>query len=199
MIDSVALQKMLFADREATFFRLRGGYPIPLAGATWWAVLGMMGYFLRSRNLWILLAFVTSGAIFPLALLFARLFKVDFMHDKSAAMDILFPTFASMMLFWPIAISTYWSYPQLVPLVLAIGMSIHWPVIGWTYGRTGIYTTHAVVRAVACFALWNWWPSSRFTVLPYAVSAIYLLTVGAILVASSPEKKKLRLKGTTAG
>jgi hypothetical protein len=199
MIDSVALQKMLFADREATFFRLRGGYPIPLAGAAWWAVLGMMGYFLRSRNLWILLAFVTSGAIFPLALLFARLFKVDFMHDKSAAMDILFPTFASMMLFWPIAISTYWSYPQLVPLVLAIGMSIHWPVIGWTYGRTGIYTTHAVVRAVACFALWNWWPSSRFTVLPYAVSAIYLLTVGAILVASSPEKKKLRLKGTTAG
>jgi hypothetical protein len=199
MIDSVALQKMLFADREATFFRLRGGYPIPLAGATWWAVLGMMGYFLRSRNLWILLAFVTSGAIFPLALLFARLFKVDFMHDKSAAMDILFPTFASMMLFWPIAISTYWSYPQLVPLVLAIGMSIHWPVIGWTYGRTGIYTAHAVVRAVACFALWNWWPSSRFTVLPCAVSAIYLLTVGAILVASSPEKQKLRLKGTTAG
>jgi hypothetical protein len=199
MGDSVDLKQALFADREAGFFRLRGGYPIPLAGATWWAILGTMGYFLHSRNLWIFLAFVTSGAIFPLALLFARLFKVDFMHDKSAAMDILFPTFASMMLFWPIAISTYWSYPQLVPLVLAIGMSIHWPVIGWTYGRTGIYTTHAVVRAVACFALWNWWPSSRFTVLPYAVSAIYLLTVGAILVASSPEKKKLRLKGTTAG
>ena len=162
------------------------------------AILGTMGYFLHSRNLWIFLAFVTSGAIFPLAILFARLFKADFLHDKTAATDVLLPAFASMLLFWPIAISAYWTYPQLVPLVLAIGMSIHWPVIGWLYARTAIYITHAVVRAVACFALWNWWPSSRFTVLPFTVSAIYLLTVWAILVASSPEKLKSRLKDATA-
>ena len=198
MIGYVELKKLLLADREASFFRLRGGYPIPLAGATWWAILGTMGYFLHSRNLWIFLAFVTSGAIFPLALLFARIFKVDFMHDKTAATDVLLPAFTSMLLFWPIAISAYWTYPQLVPLVLAIGMSIHWPVIGWLYARTAIYITHAVVRAVACFVLWNWWPSSRFTVLPFTVSAIYLLTVCAILVASSPEKLKSRLKDATA-
>jgi hypothetical protein len=190
MIDSTELKKLLFAEREATFFRLRGGYPIPLAGATWWAFLGVLGHVLHSRHGWIFLAFVTSGAIFPLALLFARIFKVDFMHDKSAVMDVLFPTFASMLLFWPIAISAFWAYPQLVPLVLAIGMSIHWPVIGWTYGRTAIYVTHSVVRAIACFILWNWWPSTRFTVLPFTVSAIYLLTVVVILVASSPEKAK---------
>jgi hypothetical protein len=198
MIDSVELKKLLLVNREASFFRLRGGYPVPLAGATWWAILGTMGYFLHSRNLWIFLAFVTSGAIFPLAILLARLFKVDFIHDKTAATDVLLPAFASMLLFWPIAISAYWTYPQLVPLVLAIGMSIHWPVIGWLYANTAIYITHAVVRAVACFALWNWWPSSRFTVLPFTVSAIYLLTVWTILVASSPEKLKSRLKDATA-
>ena len=199
MIDSVELKKLLLADREATFFRLRGGYPIPLAGATWWALLGAMGCLIHSRNLWIFLAFVTSGAIFPLALLFARLLRVDFMHDKSVAMDVLFPTFASMLLFWPIAISAFWSYPQLVPLVLAIGMSIHWPVIGWTYGRTAIFVTHAVVRAIACFVLWNWWPSTRFTVLPFTVSAIYLLTVCVIFAASSPARRKPGLAGTTTG
>jgi hypothetical protein len=198
MRDSVDLKPALFADREAGFFRLRGGYPIPLAGATWWAILGTMGFFVHSRALWIFLAFVTSGALFPLALLFARLFKVDIMHDKAASADVLFPAFASMLIFWPIAISAYWTYPQLVPLVLAIGMSIHWPVIGWVYARTAIYTTHAVVRAVACFILWNWWPSSRFTVLPYMVSAIYLMTVCAILIASSPEKQKPGLKAATA-
>jgi hypothetical protein len=198
MRDSVDLKPALFADREAGFFRLRGGYPIPLAGATWWAILGTMGFFVHSRGLWIFLAFVTSGALFPLALLFARLFKVDIMHDKAASADVLFPAFASMLIFWPIAISAYWTYPQLVPLVLAIGMSIHWPVIGWMYARTAIYTTHAVVRAVACFILWNWLPSSRFTVLPYTVSAIYLMTVCAILVASSPEKQKPELKAATA-
>jgi hypothetical protein len=132
------LEQALFLEREASFFRLRGGYPI-----------------------------------FPLALLFARTFNIDFMRDKTAVMDALFPAFVSMLLFWPIAISAYWTYPQLVPLVLAIGMSIHWPVIGWTYGRTAI-------RAAACFVLWNWWPSTRFTVLPYTVSAIYCGTVCAI-------------------
>jgi hypothetical protein len=112
MQSSTELKQALFIDRDASFFRLRGGYPIPLAGATWWATLGMAGYLLPSRGQWILFAFVTSGAIFPLALLFARLFKVDFMRDKTAAGDILFPTFASMLLFWPIAISAFWNLPS---------------------------------------------------------------------------------------
>jgi hypothetical protein len=189
-VKSEELKQALLHNREAGFFRLRGGYPIPLAGATWWAILGTMGHLVPSVGLWIFLAFVTSGAIFPLALLFARIFKVDFMHDKTAVTDVLFPTLVSMMVFWPIAISAYWTYPQLVPLILAIGMSIHWPVIGWMYARTAIYTSHAVIRAVACFVLWNWWPSTRFTLLPFVVSAIYLATVCVILVASSPQRQK---------
>jgi hypothetical protein len=199
MQDSMDLKHALFADREASFFRLRGGYPIPLAGATWWAFLGTAGYLLHSRGQWILLAFVTSGAIFPLALLFAKLFKIDFMHDKTAITDLLFPALASMLIFWPIAISAFWTYPQLVPLILAIGMSTHWPVIGWMYGRTAIFATHAVVRAVACFVLWNWWPASRFTVLPYTVCAIYFATVCAILIASSPKKHNQASNVTAEG
>jgi hypothetical protein len=89
-----------------------------------------------------------------------------------------------MLLFWPIAVAAWWSHPPLVPLVLAIGMAIHWPVIGWTYGRTALFTAHAVVRAVACFAIWQWMPAHRYTLLPLAVSAVYLATVVAILVDS---------------
>jgi predicted membrane protein len=90
-----------------------------------------------------------------------------------------------MLLFWPVAIAAFWSYPPLVPLVLAIGLSLHWPVIGWYYARAGIYITHAVIRAIACVILWNWWPSTRFTLLPFTVAAAYLLTAVAILIASS--------------
>ena len=113
MFDSVELKKLLYADREAAFFRLRGGYPIPLAGATWWAMLGTMGYFVHNPNAWIILTFYSSGLLFPLALLYARIFKIDFMHDKSAALDVLVPTFVSMLLFWPVAIAAFWSYPPL--------------------------------------------------------------------------------------
>jgi hypothetical protein len=153
---------------------------------------------LHSRGQWILLAFVTSGGIFPLALLFAKLFRVNFMGDKTAVTDLLFPAFASMLLFWPIAISAFWTYPQLVPLVLAIGMSLHWPIIGWMYGRTAIFTTHAVVRAIVCFVLWNWWPSSRFTLLPFAVCALYLATIVAIFIAARPEEQKSKPESATA-
>lgn len=198
MNDSTELKQVLFAEREASFFRLKGGFPIPLAGAVWWAILGTIGYLLPSRHLWIFIAFVTSGAIFPLALLFAKLFRNDFMRDRTAVSGVLFPAFTSMLLFWPIAISAWWSYPQLVPLILGIGMSIHWPVIGWMYGRSMIYTTHAVVRAVTCFVLWNWFPSSRFTLLPFAVAVIYLLTVFAILLASSTGRTVPTQEGTTA-
>ena len=199
MMDSVGLRRALLAEREASFFRLRGAYPIPLAGATWWAMLGAAGYVLHSRGQWIMLAFVTSGAIFPLAVLYARLFKNNFMRDKTAVMDLLWPGLTSMMLFWPIAISAFWTYPQLVPLVMAVGMSIFWPVVGWMYGHTALFTTHAVVRAVVCFVLWNWVPSSRFTLLPLSVTAIYLVTVGAIFVASSPARQKARLEDVTTG
>ena len=125
-------------------------------------------------------------------LLLARLFRNNFMRDRTAVTDLLFPAFGSMMLFWPIAISAWWSYPELVPLILAVGMSILWPVVGWTYGRTVLFSVHAAVRAVVCFALWNWFPSTRFTLLPLAVSAIYLVTVVAILIASSEERRAER-------
>ena len=175
-----ALRAELRAERNAAYARLRGGYPIPLAGAVWWAGLGAAGYALPPGQ-WIFAAFVSSGLIFPLALLFARLFRVDFMRDRSAVGDVILPAFISMLIFWPIAISAWWSHAPLVPLVLGIGMAIHWPVIGWTYDRTALFSAHAVARAVVCFAVWNWLPDHRFTLLPLAVSAIYLATVVAIL------------------
>lgn len=197
MADSKVLKQTLFAEREASFFRLRGGYPIPIAGAIWWAALGAAGYLLHSRNLWIFVAFVTSGVVFPLAVLLARLLRNNFMRDRTAVTDLLFPAFGSMMLFWPIAISAWWSYPDLVPLILAVGMSILWPVVGWTYGRTALFSAHAAARAVVCFVLWNWFPSTRFTLLPLAVSAIYLATAFVILITSS-EGRQVRTQADVA-
>ena len=57
----------------------------------------------------------------------------------------------------------WWAEVQLVPLVLAIGMSLHWPVIGWSYGRTTLFAAHAVVRAIVVFLIWWLVPDGRFT------------------------------------
>ena len=195
-LSTAALKRALLVERESSFFRLRGGYPIPLAGAIWWACLGFAGLHLRHHDQWIMFAFYTSGLIFPLALLLARVTRNGFMQDRTAVSDALFPAFASMLVFWPIAISAFRSYPELVPLILGIGMSVHWPVIGWMYGRTAIFTTHAVVRAIGCFVVWNWFPQGRFTVLPFCVCGIYLVTVAAIAVASSDGYKARWLRAS---
>jgi hypothetical protein len=175
------LRAQLLADRLASFHRLKGGFPIPLAGAVYWAMLAIAGLYLPLRG-WMVIAMWGSGMIFPLALLFAKLFRNEFMKDKTAAGDVLLPTFISMFLFWPMLIAAVWTSPDLAPLILAIGMSIHWPVIGWSYGKTALYTAHAVVRAVVVFAIWVWLPESRLTLLPLSVSVVYLLSVAAILV-----------------
>jgi hypothetical protein len=188
MDTALNLKQLVAAERDAAFFRLRGGYPIPLAGGIWWALLAVLGFRIQNRHLWIFIAFAMSGLIFPLALLLAKICRIDFMKDRTSVSDVVFPAMGSMLLFWPMACAAYTYYPQLVPLILSIGLSIMWPVVGWMYGRTAWFTTHAVVRAVVCFVLWVWYPAGRFTVLPLAVSLIYLVTVVATIVASSPSR-----------
>jgi len=102
------------------------------------------------------------------------------MKDRSAVTDVLDPAFIGMLLFWPVAIAAFWNYPALVPLILAIGMSQHWPIVGWSYGKTVLYSAHAIVRALLGFAIWNWLPSGRTTILPLSVALIYVSTVFAI-------------------
>lgn len=168
-------------DQLDSFIRLKGGFPFPLAGAIYWAALGLAGYSLSVQS-WNLAAFVFSGAIFPLAILLSKIFRSDFMKDKTATGDVLGPAFISMLLFYPIAFSAFWAAPQLVPLIVAIGMSQHWPIIGWGYGKPGIYSAHAIIRALGAFVIWNWIPEGRFTLLPFWVCAVYLGTVVAILI-----------------
>src|SRR4051812_24439177 len=93
-------------DQLGSFVRLKGGYTFPLAGAVYWAALGIAGYRLAPGD-WILAAFISSGTIFPLAWLLSRLAGVDFMKDKTATGDILGPAFTSMLLFYPIAFAAY--------------------------------------------------------------------------------------------
>ena len=60
-----------------------------------------------------------------------------------------------------------------MPLILAVGMSQHWPVIGWSYGKPALYSAHAIVRALGALAIWALIPDGRF-MIPFWVAAVYL-------------------------
>lgn len=177
------LKAALLAERHAAYGRLRGGFPILLAGATYWAALAVVGALAEPR-FWYPVALFGSGTIFPLAVLWARAFRNPFLKDRSAVTSVLFPTFVAMLLFWPMAIASLSEGRELFPLILAIGLSLHFPVIGWSYGRTTILTAHAVLRAAAVTAAWYVLPDQRLVAIPLIVVAAYLLTALVIVVDS---------------
>jgi hypothetical protein len=174
------LKAALLRERLDLYVRLRGGFTFPLAGAIWWSAAAVAGAYLPLKT-WALLAFIGSGFIFPIAIVLSKIFRVDFMNQKSAIDDAIGPAFTGMLLFWPMAFAAFWTAVELTPLILAIGMAMHWPIIGWTYGRTAIYSAHAIVRALAAFALWLAFPDQRTILVPASVAVVYLATVAAIL------------------
>ena len=176
-----SLRDQIRRDQLGSFVRLKGGFPFPLAGAIYWLALGVAGYSLPLES-WNLAAFIFSGAIFPLAIVLSKVFRSDFMKDSTATGDVLGPAFTSMLLFYAIAFPAYFHAPALVPLIVAVGMAQHWPVIGWSYGKPVLYSAHAVIRALGAAAIWVWLPDGRTTLLPFWVAFVYLGTVAAILM-----------------
>jgi hypothetical protein len=175
------LKPALLRERLALYQRLRGGISFPLAGALWWAAFAVLGAYLPIKQ-WALWAFIGSGLIFPIAIVVSRVMRIDFFNEKSSVDDVLPPAFIGMLLFWPMAFAAFWTAVELTPLILAIGMAMHWPTIGWSYGRTALYSAHAIVRAVAAFTLWLLFPEDRTVLVPASVSVVYLLTVVAIVI-----------------
>jgi len=183
----------LKAGRLAAYAEVRGGWPVPLAGATYWAVLAWLGGRIDPAN-WSLLAAVMSGAIFPLAIAYAALFRNPFMKVKGPDQGAVYMAMGAMLLFWPVAIAAMWNFNALTPLILAIGMSGHWPVFGWSYGRPLPFLFHVVVRAVVSFGIWQYMPEGRFTALPAAVAGIYLVTVALLFIDSGRVARRLTQK-----
>ncbi|AYB33234.1 DUF7010 family protein [Chryseolinea soli] len=182
------LKELLRQEKRNAFLKANGGLALPAAGFLYWLALGIAGLYLSPR-MWFPVAAFTSGLIFPLGLLLAKPLKSDIMN-KSALTDLLLPAFISMLMFWPLAFAGAQTNLSFVPLAIGVGMGIHWPVIGWVYGRW-LYLGHAVVRTVGATALWYAFPDARFVMVPLFVSGVYLITVFVI----KAEVKRVQAQG----
>ncbi|MFN3312178.1 MAG: DUF7010 family protein [Hyphomonas sp.] len=187
------LNAQLKQKRLESYARVRGGWPVPLAGAAYWAIITVLGHIVTPQD-WSWMAAALSGIIFPLAILFAAIFRNGFLKEKLPDQGVTFMAMAGMLMFWPFAAAAMWTQNDLVPLILAIGMSTHWPVFGWSYGRPAPFIGHMLVRAVVVTAIWIALPDARFTLLPLSVAVIYLLTVIVIYADSGTFRERLELQ-----
>lgn len=172
------LAAQLRAEKHRYFVAAGGGIALPVAGAIYWIGLAVASNYLDPAN-WAMIAAVFSGMIFPLGLLLQKPLASPFMKAKSPLSGAAMLSVASINLLWPVHAVIFNAAPEAAPLTLALGMTLHWPVIGWTYGSR-VAIVHAFVRAAVVSVLWFAVPEGRFDILPLAVAALYLLAAAGM-------------------
>jgi hypothetical protein len=172
------LKELLVLEKRNFLIKANGGIALPAAGFIYWLAAGIAGFYLNPQ-LWIFAVSCGSGLLFPLGMLLANPMKSD-ITAKSEISSLLLPALLSMLTFWPLVFATSKSNPSFAPLAIGIGMSIHWPVIGWVYGLNKSFIGHHIVRVAGCTAIWFLLPDHRFTLLPLFIALVYFITVFVI-------------------
>ncbi len=172
------LNTLFLNERKRYAVAAGGGISLPVAGGIYWAVVGMLGFYLPPSD-WAFVAAAGSGMIFPLGLLLQRPLRSPFMKAKSPLSGVTMAAIIAINLLWPVHFVLISAMPEAAPLALAIGMTLHWPIIGWGYASR-VCLLHALVRVAVVTVIWYALPELRFTGIPFAVSVLYLMAAGGI-------------------
>lgn len=168
-IDAQSLKR----EKARFFVETRGAVYLPMAGSIYWLALAIAGYFLPGRT-WCLVVLTATGLAFLLGLFVARPIVAK-LSLKSPLASLFLPALLPVALSYGITIPAFYTEISLVPLTWAIGLASHWPAFGWIYGNS-TYIVHAVVRTVLAAGIWFLLPEGRFTLLPLAISLVYVAT-----------------------
>ena len=115
--------------------------------------------------------------IFPLAVLFSKLFKADPFTKGNTIGELVGYTHMSVIaLSFPIVILTAIFLPDALIFVMAILYCLDFYVMTWSFG-TPLFGVHAVLRTILVTLIYFAIPAYRFTVLPFIISFLYLTTV----------------------
>jgi len=171
------LKELLIIEKRNFLIKANGGIALPAAGFIYWLGAGIAGFYLAPKA-WIPIACFCTGLIFPIGMLLAKPLKSDIMA-KSELGSLLLPALLSMLTFWPLAFAGAAGNPGFIPLAVGVGMGMHWPVVGWMYGGKS-FLAHFLIRTIGSTALWYALPDDRFTIIPFFVAGVYLITIFGI-------------------
>ena len=148
---------------------------LPIAGAIVWSLAAVFGCLLAFKPALLALVFST-GAIFPLALLIARLRKEELLNNTNPLTRLMGACVLMVNLLWALHIPLLMKAPIFVPLSLGIGLGLHWVVYSWIIGHPLGYV-HAIVRTLGLVAAWFLFPSNVITACALVVVATYCITL----------------------
>ncbi len=184
-VSDITFSTRLVEERKKFFLSTNGGISLPLAGMLYWFGLAVLGLFV-SDFYWTIISLYASGLIFPTAIWLSKATNSKILSKNPLGKTAIY-AMMGMFLSYPMIIIGGMNDIGIFPLFLAIGMSIHWPVISWMYGSKSCFW-HPVVRLVLSVSIWILFPDLKYTLLPLTVAIIYLLTI----IGIKAELKKLR-------
>lgn len=176
---NLSFTQQLDLERARFAIAANGVVCAPAAGGIYWTALAALAPYVDAYA-WCFVAFIGSGLIFPLALALQKPLRCNMMIKGNPLGGPGAYAFANMALCWAITIPAFHADPELVPLVLGIGMSLHLVGTAWSMNLKS-YLIHPLLRAALVVALWYAFPEQRFLVVPIAVAGLYFLTIPAVL------------------
>ena len=151
---------------------------MPLAGAIAWAVVGAGGIFLSTFHAALLL-FVATGLIVYLGMFLSRYTGEHFLDrskPKNAFDALFFHGAGQAILVYAIAIPFFLVQPTSLPLTVGILTGLMWVPLSWILGHwVGLF--HSLSRTGLVVALHYLLPGHRFVAIPFAIVAIYAVTI----------------------
>jgi hypothetical protein len=115
--------------------------------------------------------------IFPMAVLFSKIFKADPFTKGNAIGELIGYTHMSVIaLSFPIVIVTATYLPTALILVMAILNCLDFYVMSWGFG-TNLFALHAAFRTILVTVLYFVIPTYKFIIIPVVLALFYLSTL----------------------
>ena len=165
-------------EREQFFLQTQGGVYFPILGALFWLSLSVAGYFLTPR-VWCISVLGFFALMIPISIIFFRML-VNKLLLKSPFASLIFIALMPVFLSFVIMVPVYFSDPSLVPFTIVISLTFHWPIIGWLYNQP-VFLIHSLVRTLIAVLMWLFLPQYSFTLLPFLIGILYLITAWWVL------------------
>ncbi|MBP1930101.1 DUF7010 family protein [Ammoniphilus resinae] len=153
------------------------GYPIFLAGALYWLVMGVLGFYLEGKTLalWYLLG---TSSIFPLGILISRLCKVNFLSKNP--LGTLGGIIGGIQAFYlPLWIVIYMEHYEWIPMAIGLLGASHFLPYIWIY-ESKTYLFFSITMALISVVLGYVFIETAFLLLPFSMTLVYLITAGSL-------------------
>lgn len=154
---------------------------MPLAGAIVWFLVAVISTQFGER-VGILILLFCSGAIFPIALLIARLRGETLVATSNPLAKLMAYCIFMVNLLWAVHIPLFIYAPTFVPLSLGVGLGLHWVVYSWIVQHP-VGIIHAVLRTILVLVVWLLFPEQRLLVVGLVVVLVYCISIWQMLSA----------------